>query len=106
MFQLRIGLPFHLITYPFFVYIYRHSRATVHNQVARSIPHTAKLTFIQNHTEPADLSSCVAFQICGKADVFSLPHMDHHGVMTTITAEEGRKLWITWPKLQETELEE
>ena len=56
--------------------------------------------------QPADLSSCVAFQICGKADVFSLPHMDHHGVMTTITAEEGRKLWITWPKLQETELEE
>ena len=32
--------------------------------------------------------------------------MDYYGVMTTIIAEEEWKLQITWPKLQETELEE
>ncbi|OCK88189.1 uncharacterized protein K441DRAFT_590312, partial [Cenococcum geophilum 1.58] len=55
--------------------------------------------------QPADLSSYMAFQICGKADVFLLLHIDYYRVMITITAEEGRKLWIIWLKLQETELE-
>ena len=56
--------------------------------------------------QPADLSSYMAFQICGKADIFLLPYIDHYRVITTITAKEGRKLQIIQLKLQETELEE
>jgi hypothetical protein len=51
-----------------------------------------------------DLSACVAFQICGKAGVFSLPHIDHHGVLTTAEVEEGEKLWLSWPRLQDEEM--
>ncbi|MCJ1482959.1 hypothetical protein MMC06_003125 [Schaereria dolodes] len=47
--------------------------------------------------QPSDLSSCRSFQICGKKSVFSLPHRDHHGVVTTAFVEEGEKLWLSWP---------
>ncbi|ORY72126.1 uncharacterized protein BCR38DRAFT_418977 [Pseudomassariella vexata] len=39
----------------------------------------------------ADLSW--SFQICGQKGVFSEPHIDHHGVTTTITVQAGEKLW-------------
>ena len=52
-------------------------------------------------SRPADLSSCTAFHILGKAGVWSLPHWDHHGVITMATCEEGQKAWITWPDLEE-----
>jgi hypothetical protein len=45
-------------------------------------------------TQPCDLSSCVGFQLLGKAGVFSFPHMDHHGVVTTVLGEEGEKFWV------------
>jgi hypothetical protein len=51
-----------------------------------------------------DLSSCVSFHILAKAGVFSLPHLDHHGVITTATCDEGEKLWLTWPTLTDDEL--
>jgi hypothetical protein len=54
--------------------------------------------------QPFDLSACVAFHICGKAGVLSFPHMDHHGKLTTIFCDEGEKLWLMWPHLQEAEL--
>ncbi|KAK5274994.1 hypothetical protein LTR99_004297 [Exophiala xenobiotica] len=40
-------------------------------------------------SEPTDLSNCDAFQICGKKRVFSMPHRDHHGVITTIFCDDG-----------------
>ncbi|KAF2182639.1 hypothetical protein K469DRAFT_586189 [Zopfia rhizophila CBS 207.26] len=56
------------------------------------------------NVHPNDLSSCTSFQILGKAGVFSMPHMDHHGVITTIRSEEGDKLWLECPALQEDEI--
>ncbi|RMD39155.1 hypothetical protein DV735_g5974, partial [Chaetothyriales sp. CBS 134920] len=53
-----------------------------------------------------DLANCNAFHICGKAGVFSLPHIDHHGVITTVTCEEGKKLWLTWPPVARAAMEE
>lgn len=55
-------------------------------------------------SEPKDLSSCEGFQICGKKGVFSMPHMDHHGVITVVTCDEGEKLWLTWPHLEDDEI--
>jgi hypothetical protein len=53
----------------------------------------------------SDLSSCCAFHILAKAGVFSLPHVDHHGVITTATCDEGEKYWLTWPELTDVEME-
>lgn len=54
----------------------------------------------RTHHRPSDLSSCVAFRICGKVDVFSLPHMDHHGVLT----KKGKKVWLIWPGISHDDL--
>ncbi|KAF2181253.1 hypothetical protein K469DRAFT_671425 [Zopfia rhizophila CBS 207.26] len=53
---------------------------------------------------PNDLSSCTSFEILGKAGAFHLPHMDHHGVITSVRSEEGDKLWLEWSALQEDEI--
>jgi hypothetical protein len=58
----------------------------------------------RSRSRPSDLSSCVGFQIFGKAGVFSLPHWDHHGVITTALCEDGEKLWLIWPELTDEEL--
>ncbi|KAK7924656.1 hypothetical protein PG985_006710 [Apiospora marii] len=51
----------------------------------------------KSHIQLSDLSECTAFQICGKRGVFSLPHIDHLGVLTTVFNDEGEKLWLCWP---------
>lgn len=48
---------------------------------------------------PADLSSCTRFRICGSQDSHSLPHIDQHGVITSIFNNDGEKLWPMWPHL-------
>ncbi|KIW21853.1 uncharacterized protein PV07_12726 [Cladophialophora immunda] len=58
----------------------------------------------RSRSQPSDLSSCVGFQIFGKTGVFSLPHRDHHGVITTVLCEEGEKLWLIYPELTDEEL--
>jgi hypothetical protein len=57
-------------------------------------------------TNWSDLSSCCAFHILAKAGVFSMPHRDHHGVITTATCDEGEKYWLTWPAMTAEEMEE
>lgn len=68
----------------------------------RNHNHSGKPTEKQTN----DLSACVAYQICGKAGSFSFPHIDHHGVVNTTRAEEGEKLWVTWPELVDEEFEQ
>ena len=46
---------------------------------------------------PYDLSACAHFQICGKKGAFHFPHVDRGAVITTITADDGHKLWPLWP---------
>ncbi|OAA64754.1 Peptidase C48, SUMO/Sentrin/Ubl1 [Niveomyces insectorum RCEF 264] len=46
-----------------------------------------------------DLSASSRFNILGSAGSFSLPHIDHHGVITSVFCEKGEKLWILWPNL-------
>ncbi len=50
-------------------------------------------------SQPSDLSGCIAFQILGKRGVQSLPHRDHHGVVTTLLCEEGEKCWLMYPEM-------
>ncbi|KAK5199505.1 hypothetical protein LTR92_000044 [Exophiala xenobiotica] len=57
-------------------------------------------------SEPTDLSNCDAFQICGKKRVFSMPHRDHHGVITTIFCDDGYKAWLMWPHLDPEQIEQ
>ncbi|KAK5331564.1 hypothetical protein LTR93_000567 [Exophiala xenobiotica] len=57
-------------------------------------------------SEPTDLSNCDAFQICGKKRVFSMPHRDHHGVITTIFCDDGYKAWLMWPHLTPEQIEQ
>lgn len=40
-----------------------------------------------------DLSDSARFQLCGKRGALSMPHIDRHGVITTVYNDEGRKLW-------------
>lgn len=47
----------------------------------------------------ADLTNSATFGILGKKDVFSFPHWDHYGLITTIFIEEGVKGWFTWPQM-------
>lgn len=51
----------------------------------------------------SDISHCASFHVFGQRGAFSLPHIDHHGVFTTIQCDDGDKLWPIFPKLhQET----
>lgn len=56
-------------------------------------------------TNQRDLSACALFEILGTKGVFSLPHVDHHGVVTSITCEQGRKLWPMWAWMDPLALE-
>ncbi|KAK3371629.1 hypothetical protein B0T24DRAFT_499586, partial [Lasiosphaeria ovina] len=47
----------------------------------------------------SDLSECVSFQLCATKGAFSLPHIDQHGVITTVFCDDGLKLWHTWAGL-------
>lgn len=44
-----------------------------------------------------DLSTSSRFYLLGSEGSFSLPHIDRHGVMTSVLCKEGEKLWILWP---------
>lgn len=57
----------------------------------------------QTSTYVSDLSAGAAFHVCGKAGSFSLPHMDNHGVDTTIVVEDGKKLWYTFARMTDDE---
>jgi len=48
---------------------------------------------------PADLRNSSQFQLLAKAGAWSMPHCDHHGVITTVYCDEGRKQWLTYPEM-------
>ena len=64
----------------------------------------SRLAGKEGSTIPNDVSACTAFTILGKIGAFSVPHIDHHGVVTTILCEFGVKLWLTFPEMVEDEL--
>jgi hypothetical protein len=53
---------------------------------------------------PSDLINSSAFHICSKKGVFSILHMDRHGVLTIIQCKDGEKLWLMYPHLTDDEL--
>lgn len=52
-----------------------------------------------------DWSSGLHFLILGTKGTWSSQHIDHHGVITVITCEEGCKVWLVWPQMQWADLE-
>ena len=52
----------------------------------------------------ADLTSCLSWHIMAQKGAWSFPHMDHHGVWTTIRVNEGEKLWPMYPRLRRQEI--
>ncbi|KAM0350511.1 hypothetical protein ACHAPU_002990 [Fusarium lateritium] len=46
-----------------------------------------------------DLQDCAKFHVLATTGAAHLPHVDRHGVYTTILNEEGEKLWVIWPGL-------
>lgn len=55
--------------------------------------HNHNSTGQQEHLHMNDLTCNASFHLCATGDVFSLPHCDHLGVLTTIFAEHGEKVW-------------
>jgi hypothetical protein len=49
--------------------------------------------------ESTDLDESTSFHLLASQGAVHLPHVDHHGVYTTIFNEEGHKLWLMWPGL-------
>ncbi|KAK8076094.1 hypothetical protein PG994_003366 [Apiospora phragmitis] len=49
------------------------------------------------HSKIFDLADSVTFYLCGKKGAFSMPHIDRHGVHTTVFIDDGLKLWAFWP---------
>jgi hypothetical protein len=45
------------------------------------------------------IQGCDFFNIMGGKGTFSVLHRDHHGVMTTVRSEEGKKLWLSCAQL-------
>lgn len=45
----------------------------------------------------SDLTDSTKFQLCGKKGAYSMPHIDRHGVLTTVFDDDGLKLWPFWP---------
>lgn len=52
-----------------------------------------------------DLDSSARFQLLATTGAVHLPHVDRHGVFTTVLNEQGEKVWIVWPNLTMEELE-
>lgn len=44
-----------------------------------------------------DLTESTRFQLLASKGAFHLPHVDRHGVITTVFNDEGEKLWLVWP---------
>ncbi|KAF4459645.1 hypothetical protein FALBO_13596 [Fusarium albosuccineum] len=49
--------------------------------------------------ESIDLDESTSFHLLASRGAVHLPHVDHHGVYTTVFNEEGHKLWLMWPGL-------
>lgn len=52
-----------------------------------------------------DLRESTSFQLLAKQGAVHLPHIDRHGVITTVFVEDGEKLWLCWPGLTIKDLE-
>ncbi|KAH7111244.1 hypothetical protein EDB81DRAFT_621663, partial [Dactylonectria macrodidyma] len=46
-----------------------------------------------------DLYESTVFQLLAGKGAFHLPHIDRHGVITTVFNDVGEKLWLCWPGL-------
>jgi len=50
-----------------------------------------------------ELTNGCTFQVRTKAGVWSDPHQDNYGKLTTAFMEAGTKAWVTWPPLTPAE---
>ncbi|KAF5555101.1 hypothetical protein FNAPI_6230 [Fusarium napiforme] len=46
-----------------------------------------------------DLDDSTRFQLLATTGAIHLPHVDRHGVLTTVLNEQGEKIWLAWPNL-------
>lgn len=47
----------------------------------------------------ADLSNSSTFQLCASKGAWSMPHIDRHGVTTSVFCDSGEKIWLVWPHM-------
>ncbi|OBS22879.1 hypothetical protein FPOA_09202 [Fusarium poae] len=53
-----------------------------------------------------DIDNSEGFHLLGTKGAAHLEHIDRHGVYTTVFCEEGKKLWLMWPKVPLGQLSE
>lgn len=46
----------------------------------------------------SDFDECKGFHLLATKGAAHMPHIDRHGVYTTVYSEEGRKVWMVWIK--------
>jgi hypothetical protein len=58
------------------------------------------------HYVPNDLSACMTWVITAMLGAYSLPHIDYHGVWTSVAVKDAKfvlgdvaKYWVIWPRL-------
>ncbi|OIW25516.1 hypothetical protein CONLIGDRAFT_635336 [Coniochaeta ligniaria NRRL 30616] len=68
-------------------------------RVLRDVPATESATELDPRHREDSLSKCREFGLFATAGVYSMPHVDRHGVITTARCEEGTKLWLLWSAL-------
>lgn len=54
---------------------------------------------IEAEVSVGDLDDSTRFQLLASTGAIHLPHVDRHGVFTTVLNEQGEKVWLVWPNL-------
>ncbi|KAF5689771.1 hypothetical protein FCIRC_1234 [Fusarium circinatum] len=54
---------------------------------------------IETEALVGDLDDSTRFQLLASTGAIHLPHIDRHGVFTTVLNEQGEKIWLVWPNL-------
>ncbi|CVL07187.1 uncharacterized protein FMAN_15316 [Fusarium mangiferae] len=54
---------------------------------------------IEAEVSVGDLDDSTRFQLLASTGAIHLPHIDRHGVFTTVLNEQGEKVWLIWPNL-------
>ncbi|KAF5555145.1 hypothetical protein FMEXI_1665 [Fusarium mexicanum] len=54
---------------------------------------------IETEALVGDLDDSTRFQLLASIGAIHLPHIDRHGVFTTVLNEQGEKIWLVWPNL-------
>ncbi|TPX07189.1 uncharacterized protein E0L32_010892 [Thyridium curvatum] len=53
-----------------------------------------------------DLTDSLRFHLLAHHNVFHLPHIDRHGVITSVFTDTGNKLWPLWPGQEDDRLKD